>query len=44
MGIAMNGIYELSVYLPNSADWYFFGNRELMPTSDSVQTLYLGDL
>ena len=40
----MSGVYELSVYLPPTEDWYFYDNRQIMPSSYDSQTLYLGDL
>lgn len=43
MGIALSGIYEMSIYLPSEKDWYFYPTRELMPTSSDMQSLYLGD-
>jgi alpha-glucosidase (family GH31 glycosyl hydrolase) len=32
----MNGIYNISVYLPESADWYFYTTKSFLKGSATV--------
>ena len=44
LSIAMNGIYNLSVYLPPSVDWYYYYNKAVIGTkSSSAQIIIIGD-
>lgn len=42
--IAMNGIYNITVYLPPSADWYLQQNKEFISGSNDMQWIAVGDL
>lgn len=39
----MNGIYNISVYLPPASDWYFYNNKELISGSSTNQHVVVGD-
>lgn len=39
----MNGIYNITVYLPESSDWYFYNTKELMYGSSENQFVVIGD-
>lgn len=32
----MNGIYNISVYLPPASDWYFYNNKEMISGSSTT--------
>jgi alpha-glucosidase (family GH31 glycosyl hydrolase) len=39
----MNGIYNISVYLPPASDWYFYNNKEMISGSSTTQHVVVGD-
>ncbi len=39
----MNGIYNISVYLPAEADWYFYNTHQFINGSASFQSIVVGD-
>lgn len=39
----MNGIYNISVYLPPASDWYFYNNKEFIAGSEQTQHIVVGD-
>lgn len=39
----MNGIYNVSVYLPPAADWYFYSTKEFIAGSAETQHIVIGD-
>lgn len=39
----MNGIYNISVYLPQSADWYFYSTKQFLKGNATVQNIIVGD-
>lgn len=42
--IAMDGLYNVTVYLPPEADWYFQYNKQLINGSAEMQWVAVGDL
>jgi len=43
MGPALNGLYNLTVYLPPAADWYFYDSKQFINGSSTPQNMLLGD-
>jgi alpha-glucosidase (family GH31 glycosyl hydrolase) len=43
LSAAMNGIYNVQVYLPNSYDWYLNSNKELIAGATDAQNIVVGD-
>jgi alpha-glucosidase (family GH31 glycosyl hydrolase) len=39
----MNGIYNISAYLPPSSDWYFYPTKEFMSGSATPISIVIGD-
>lgn len=42
-GLAMNGVYNITVYLPPEADWYVQQTKEFVAGSSSMQWIVVGD-
>lgn len=43
LSAAMNGVYNISVYLPSEAYWYLQNNKEMLAGSTSYQHIVVGD-
>jgi len=41
---AMNGIYNITVYLPAEAEWYLQQNKQVIAGSSEMQSVIVGDL
>lgn len=41
---AMNGIYNITVYLPAEAEWYLQQNKQVIAGSSEMQNVLVGDL
>jgi len=39
----MNGIYNVTVYLPPAADWYFYSTKSFMKGNATSQYIIIGD-
>ncbi len=39
----MNGIYNISVYLPPASDWYFYPTKEFISGNATAQNIIVGD-
>lgn len=44
LSAVMNGVYNVTVYLPPSADWYFKDTKAIMSGSDKFQSILVADL
>lgn len=42
MGPVLNGMYNLTVYFPPAAEWYFYDTKEMI-SGDSTQNIIIGD-
>ena len=42
--LAMNGVYNVTVYLPPEADWYVQQTKEFVAGSNQMQWIVVGDL
>ena len=39
----MNGIYNISVYLPPASDWYFYDTKAFVAGNEQTQQIVVGD-
>jgi len=44
LSAVMNGVYNVSVYLPPSADWYFKDTKAFMSGNAAAQSILVADL
>lgn len=43
LSAAMNGVYNIQVYLPAANDWYLYNNKELIKGASDAQNIVVGD-